>query len=117
MDSDVKRCAVAGLTEAGAVPSTRLQYQAPSPKLTHKPVANARFRAEVDRLVRILLELFPQPAHIDMKIMRLRLGIGSPDGAENLAVCQNFSTVLDEEPEERVFLAGELDRHPLDRDD
>src|SRR5215475_10859755 len=71
-----------------------------------EPVADARFRQDVLRTLRIGLDLLPQLPHINTQI--LRVGQIVPELAEQKLVRENLASVLHQNAQELVFYGRQL---------
>src|ERR1035438_1070624 len=74
-----------------------------------QPVPNPRLSPEVPWLVRLRLQFLPDMRHVNAEVMRVLLGLRSPQFAKHLAVGDNLASVDDKKTKHGVFLRGQPD--------
>src|SRR4030095_4428611 len=71
--------------------------------VSRKSVTDSDFCSDEPRRIFVGLEFFAQMSDVNAKILRLALGLFSPDRAKQLTMGYNFSSVLHQDAQQRVL--------------
>src|SRR5439155_19651723 len=73
-----------------------------------EPVAGARDRLDVPRLVPVVLKLGPQGSHVTVHDVALDHEVSAPERVEDLFACKDAARVCCEEVEQRLLERGQM---------